>query len=110
MKIAAIAVGPISFTNYYRLNTIDSMSHPAAPNSFEKLTKFQFEKVINEDSLTHSLTLLGAFPTPDGSGRVAAIVRIEKTALDPDSANSFFSDNGLVKRVSLEESTDIVCT
>ncbi|RDB14766.1 m7GpppX diphosphatase [Hypsizygus marmoreus] len=82
------------------------MSHPAAPTSLEKLNKFSFERVLNEDPLTHSLTLLGAFPGP-AADRVQAIVRIEKTALDPDRGGSFFGDNGLVKRVTLEESTDI---
>lgn len=89
------------------------MSHPAAPTSLDKLCKFHFEKVINEDPLTHSLTLLGSFPAEDttDSDRVKAIVRIEKTALHPERASSYFApQSGLIRRVSLEESTDIVST
>ncbi|KAG5638862.1 hypothetical protein H0H81_009415 [Sphagnurus paluster] len=87
------------------------MSHPAAPINLEKLNRFRFERVINEDPLTHSLILLGSLPghsevSSDGE-HVAAIVKIERTALDPENASDFFSDKGLVKRVALEESTDI---
>lgn len=87
------------------------MAHPAAPTSLDRLNKFKFEKVINEDPLTHSLIFLGSFPAPiggDSSERVTAIVKIEKTALDPESAQHFFAHDGAVKRVALEESTDIV--
>ncbi|KAF5377947.1 hypothetical protein D9615_006755 [Tricholomella constricta] len=87
------------------------MSHPAAPTSLDKLNKFKFKRLINEDPLTHSLILLGSFPVPvDGSTEsedVMAIVRIEKTALDPAQAQHLFADDGIVKRIALEESTDI---
>lgn len=84
------------------------------PVSLDKLTKFNFEKIINEDPATHTIILLGTLPDTQGqddSGeRVRAIIRIEKTALAPDQAKSFFSgENALVTRVELEESTDIVC-
>jgi len=90
------------------------MSHPAAPTSVDKLIKFNFERVINEDPVTHSLILLGTFPVVLDQGdlgeRARAIIRIEKTALAPDQAKSFFAGgDALVKRVVLEESTDIVC-
>ncbi|KAF8228052.1 HIT-like protein [Tricholoma matsutake] len=82
------------------------------PVSLDKLTKFNFEKIINEDPATHTIILLGTLPDTQGqddSGeRVRAIIRIEKTALAPDQAKSFFSgENALVTRVELEESTDI---
>ncbi|KAG5349937.1 hypothetical protein C0989_001194 [Termitomyces sp. Mn162] len=84
------------------------MSHPAAPTNLNKLKYFQFDKVINEDPLTHSLTLLGTFPSPDEvQDRVTAIVRVEKTALDAGTAEHLFAADGLVRRVALEESTDI---
>jgi m7GpppX diphosphatase len=90
------------------------MSHPAAPTSLDKLTKFNFESVINEDPVTHSITLLGTLPDAQGQSnpgeRVRAIIRIEKTALAADQAKSLFSgENALLTRVELEESTDIVC-
>ncbi|KAG6884716.1 hypothetical protein C0992_005884 [Termitomyces sp. T32_za158] len=85
------------------------MSHPDAPTTLAKLNNFHFDKVINEDPLTHSLTLLGTFPsTDDAQERVAAIVRVEKTALDPETAGKLFAPDGLVKKVAVEESTDIV--
>jgi m7GpppX diphosphatase len=91
------------------------MSHPAAPTSLDKLISFDFERVLNEDPATHSLIVLGSFPGvqgPDSPGeRVRAIIRIEKTALHRDEARTLFAGkNALVKRVALEESTDIVCT
>jgi len=88
------------------------MSHPAAPTTLDGLKNFRFERVINEDPTTHSLILLGTLPcptqndSPEGE-RVAAIVKVEKTALDAEHAKHFFSDTGLVKRVALEGSTDI---
>ncbi|KAG6872369.1 hypothetical protein C0995_010288 [Termitomyces sp. Mi166 len=84
------------------------MSHPAAPTNLAKLQNFRFDKVINEDPLTHSLTLLGAFPGPsDAQEPVTAIVRIEKTSLAPDTAENLISADGLVRRITLEGSTDI---
>ncbi|KAF8879092.1 scavenger mRNA decapping enzyme [Gymnopilus junonius] len=84
------------------------MSHPAAPKSLEALNKFTFEKLLNEDPLTHSLILLGNFPDPDNiNDKITAVVRIEKTALHPENGSDFFGEKGLVKRVELEGSTDI---
>ncbi|KAF8636040.1 hypothetical protein AX15_000197 [Amanita polypyramis BW_CC] len=89
------------------------MSHPASPTSFEALNKFAFERVINEDPITHSLVLLGTLPGPEPnsnptSSRVQAIIRIEKTALDVSTAPLLFaSDSGLIQRAHLGESTDI---
>lgn len=90
------------------------MTHRAAPTSLDKLTKFKFERIINEDPVTHSLILLGTFPPMSGQDdpkeRVRAIVRVEKTALSPGHAESFFSgENALLTKIELEESTDIVC-
>lgn len=85
------------------------MSNPAAPKSLADLEKFTFERVLNEDPLTHSLILLGSFPRPELSdGSVKAVVRIEKTALSPDDGPRFFGANGIIKRVDMEGSTDIV--
>jgi len=88
------------------------MFHPAAPTSLEKLTKFNFERVVNEDPLTHIITILGTLPAPQSQGdageRVRAIIRIERTAIAPDQAESLFSgENASLTRVALEESTDI---
>ncbi|KDR82510.1 hypothetical protein GALMADRAFT_826736 [Galerina marginata CBS 339.88] len=84
------------------------MSHPASPNSFEALNKFAFEELLNEDSFTHSLILLGTFPDANNANeKIKAIVRIEKTALNPDDAPRFFGDNGLIRRADFEGSSDI---
>ncbi|KAG6876798.1 hypothetical protein C0993_000385 [Termitomyces sp. T159_Od127] len=83
------------------------MFHPAAPTTLNKLRNFQFDQVINEDPLTHSLTLLGTFPGTDVQNRVTAIVRVEKTALDPETAGRLFTADGLLKKVAFEESSDI---
>lgn len=86
------------------------MSNPAAPKSLSDLEKFTFERVLNEDPLTHSLALLGTFnPNPNlPDDAVKAIIRIEKTALSPNDGSRFFGANGIVKRVEIEGSTDIV--
>ena len=94
------------------------MSHPAAPTTFEALRRFAFERVINEDPITHSLTLLGTLPAlnPDDihtPSPVQAIIRIEKAALDVSTAPLLFASDsnksGLIQRARLEQSTDIVC-
>jgi m7GpppX diphosphatase len=87
------------------------MSHPAAPASLEDLSKYSFERLLNEDPITHSLILLGSLPDPElQGGRVNAIIKIEKTALNPEQAQDFFAHDGLVKKVAVEGSTDIVCS
>ncbi|KAF9054889.1 scavenger mRNA decapping enzyme [Panaeolus papilionaceus] len=83
------------------------MSHPASPQNLAQLNGFKFEKLINEDPATHSLTLLGSFPDLQGQDQVTAIVRIEKTTLNASDAHRFFGENGLIKKAVLEESTDI---
>ncbi|KAF8074074.1 scavenger mRNA decapping enzyme [Lyophyllum atratum] len=88
------------------------MSHPASPTNLDRLKTFRFDRIINEDPMTHTLTLLGSLPIPthDDSLKsecVTAIIRVEKTALYPECAESLFADDGLVQRVVLEESTDI---
>jgi len=84
------------------------MTHPAPPTSLSALNQFAFDRVLNEDPLTHSLIILGKLPSTDGNNLVRAIVRIEKTALNPGDSSIFFGDNGIIKKVQLEESTDIV--
>ncbi|KAK2459681.1 hypothetical protein APHAL10511_008326 [Amanita phalloides] len=78
----------------------------------ETLSKFILKQVINEDPITHSLNLLGTLPSPESDQlRVQAIVRIEKTALDIDTAPFLFASGtgspGLIQRIHLGESTDI---
>lgn len=84
------------------------MSRPVAPQSLEDLNKFQFDRILNEDPLNHSLALLGSFPSQSGQQRVQAIVRLERTALSAANASHFFNINGQFRKVQLEESTDIV--
>jgi len=86
------------------------MAHPASPKSIADLRAFLFKRVLNEDPLTHSVTLLGSFPgnDDDSANRVQAIIRIEKTALDLDDAKNFFEPTGLLDKVQFEEGTDIV--
>ena len=81
------------------------MSHPSAPKDLADLRRFRFERVLNEDPLTHSIALLG---TLSKDPKVQAIIRIEKTALDASDAPRLFADDGLIQKVQLEESTDIV--
>lgn len=83
------------------------MAHPSSPQNLEDLRRFQFERVLNEDPLTHSIALLGSL-AKDGQDRVQAIIRLEKTALEANNAARYFAKDGVVQRVELEESTDIV--
>ncbi|KAF8994468.1 HIT-like domain-containing protein [Cyathus striatus] len=83
------------------------MSHPSAPKSFSALNTFKFERILNDDPLSHSLIILGTFATSEGNERVQAVVRIEKTALHPSEAPQFFGENGLIKKVEFGNSTDI---
>ncbi|KAI0718344.1 scavenger mRNA decapping enzyme [Cerioporus squamosus] len=57
-----------------------------ADYSLEHLKQFQFVRVLNEDPVTHALTLLGTLPLKDSSESSHAILRIEKTALSVDAA------------------------
>jgi len=98
-----------------------------APNDAlpASLNKFKFERILSEDPITHSVALLGSFPwipisaiepntsTPAG---VRVIIRVEKTALSPESVEKLFWESdvdgevgkgGLVRRVEIVESTDI---
>lgn len=84
------------------------MSHPAAPKSLSDLEQFKFQRIINEDPLTHSIILLGTLPAPDDSEETLAIVRIEKTALSAGDASRFLGPDSLLKKADLEGSTDIV--
>ena len=77
--------------------------------SLEALARFTLERILNDDPITHALTLLGSTPVPNDEGRVNAIIRIEKTALHPEHAPQFFGPGGLIKKIELEESTDIAC-
>jgi len=83
------------------------MSHPAAPKTLEALRDFKFERILNEDTLTHSIIFLGSLPAPEGDGQVQAIIRIEKTVLDSAQIPSIFHSLGGIERVELEQSTDI---
>src|SRR5258708_16082330 len=85
------------------------------PPSLEVLEKFTLERILDDDPITHALTILGNIPATtsnnneDSEGRLQAIIRIEKTALNLNDAPRFFGPRGLIKRAELEESTDIVC-
>ena len=82
------------------------MSHITAPISLETLKKFTFDRTLNEDPMTHTLTILGTLPIHEEI--VQAIIRIERTAIQSDRAPRLFGEDGLIKRVKLEENTDIV--
>lgn len=84
------------------------MSHPTAPKTLEALRKFKFERILNEDTLAHSITFLGLLPEPESDGEVQSIIRIEKTALDTAQAPSIFHSLGGIERAQMEQSTDIV--
>ncbi|KJA16936.1 hypothetical protein HYPSUDRAFT_46852 [Hypholoma sublateritium FD-334 SS-4] len=75
------------------------------------LKKFSFQRVLDEDPLTHTLILLGTLPsssdTLDSANSVEAIVRVERTTLSAKDAPLFFGNNGLIKKTALEGSTDI---
>jgi len=93
--------------NYSYLYPI--MSNPVAPTTLSRLNEFSFNKVLHEDPFTHSIVLHGTFPSlTEPTDKIQAIVRIEKTALDSENPGRFFSENGYVQRIELEESTDIV--
>ncbi|KAH9855669.1 scavenger mRNA decapping enzyme [Lenzites betulinus] len=72
---------------------------------FAVLKQFRYERVLNEDSITHALTLLGTLPVGNSSDHAQAIVRIEKTALTADQAEQLLP--ALLKDTKLIEGTDI---
>lgn len=84
------------------------MSHPAAPKDLKSLHRFKFERILNEDTLTHTVIFLGYLPEPEEDEDVQAIVRIEKTAIDPVQVPSIFQSLSGIDKVELEQSTDIV--
>ncbi|KAI8986786.1 scavenger mRNA decapping enzyme [Trametes punicea] len=69
------------------------------------LQQFNFDRVLNEDPITHALTILGSLPVRGTSERAQAIVRIEKTPLTSDHAEQLLTAQ--LKDVKLIESTDI---
>ncbi|KAI0674140.1 scavenger mRNA decapping enzyme [Trametes maxima] len=69
------------------------------------LKQFRFDRVLNEDPVTHALTLLGSLPVDGTSEHAQAIVRIEKTALTADHAAELLP--GLLEDSKLIEGTDI---
>ncbi|GBE87666.1 scavenger mRNA decapping enzyme [Sparassis latifolia] len=77
------------------------------PTDLTSLRYFRHERILNEDPLTHALTLLGTFPqNGEGTGeRAPAIVRIEKTPLRAELASELLSD--VLSSARLIESTDI---
>ncbi|KAI0077616.1 scavenger mRNA decapping enzyme [Panus rudis PR-1116 ss-1] len=66
------------------------------------LKDFVFERVLNEDPVSHSLTLLGTLPR--SGSREQAIIRVEKTAITEDAIPTLLSD---LSDVQLIENTDI---
>lgn len=103
------------------------MSDPFKPTSLAALREFSFERVLNEgnlqkyslkhldlntingpDPLSHSLTLLGNFPSTQGSAtRAHGIIKIEKLALASNAVCARLARD-LLARTQLVESTDIV--
>ncbi|OBZ77298.1 m7GpppX diphosphatase [Grifola frondosa] len=75
-------------------------------SNLDTLRRFRFERVLNEDPISHTITLLGSFPDSSVPEKYsAAIVRIEKTAFSVDSAQELFST--WLQNAKLIESTDI---
>ncbi|KAI0341516.1 scavenger mRNA decapping enzyme [Trametopsis cervina] len=70
----------------------------------EKLKAFRFERLLNEDPVLHSLTLLGTIPNNE-STNLPAIVRVEKTPLPASSATTVIEEQ--LDNVQPIESTDI---
>ncbi|KAI0088391.1 scavenger mRNA decapping enzyme [Irpex rosettiformis] len=72
----------------------------------ELLRHFQFERILNEDPLAHSLTLLGSVTDSDDlNNSLPAIIRIEKTALPISVAPTVIAER--LQEVKPIESTDI---
>ncbi|KAI0827016.1 scavenger mRNA decapping enzyme [Trametes gibbosa] len=72
---------------------------------FAVLKEFHFERVLNEDPITHALTLLGTLPVRGSSEHAQAIIRVEKTAFTADHAEQLFP--AMLKDTKLIEGTDI---
>ncbi|KAF8509066.1 scavenger mRNA decapping enzyme [Hysterangium stoloniferum] len=72
----------------------------------ELLRKFQFERVLDDDPLVHSLYILGKLPDVANANSYApAIISLHKTHLPLDSANTVFQE--LLERVRPIEANDI---
>ncbi|KAK7683088.1 hypothetical protein QCA50_013761 [Cerrena zonata] len=71
----------------------------------ETIKQFTLERVLNEDPVTHRLTLLGYLPLiPDSDKKEPAIIHVEKTALSKDFASDLLST---LSEVKLIDHTDI---
>lgn len=68
------------------------------------LTSFELKDIINEDPVTHSITLLGTLPTGASNERDVAIVNLQKTAFDPKEVAQLAS---LLSTAALVECNDI---
>jgi len=66
------------------------------------LKQFKFERILNEDPITHSLALLGKFT--EGEESSPAVVRIERSTLSAQSSDDFWKG---VERINIVESNDI---
>ncbi|KAI0795654.1 scavenger mRNA decapping enzyme [Abortiporus biennis] len=74
-------------------------------SDLDYLKQFKFDRVLNDDPITHSLALLGTFPDPkDSSQALPAVVRLERSSLSADLSSSLW-DN--VSTTKLVQSTDI---
>ncbi|EJD05719.1 scavenger mRNA decapping enzyme [Fomitiporia mediterranea MF3/22] len=73
-------------------------------NDLEKLRKFEFERILNEDPVTHSVSLLGTLSSNSEGTRSLAILRIERMPLSGDFSK-ILQDR--IEDVKLIESTDI---
>lgn len=76
-------------------------------NDVSSLRQFSLDRVLSEDTVTHTLTLLGSFPSQVSSSetRLPAIVRIEKTALPSQWPDVLVSS--LVRDVQVMENNNI---
>ncbi|KAH9939179.1 scavenger mRNA decapping enzyme [Amylocystis lapponica] len=77
-----------------------------AIKDYNSLRQFKFERILHEDPMMHTVSLLGTFPqSGDYEPRLPAIVRIEKTAIKTDSLVDLFS--GALSDAEVIERNDI---
>ncbi|TFK74205.1 scavenger mRNA decapping enzyme [Pluteus cervinus] len=81
------------------------MASTVLPTTLDVLSQFKVERIISEDPLN----ILGTFPDPTGDSRsgIPAIVRMARTAIDTKDVQPLFGDDGLIKKIQVEENNDI---
>jgi len=68
------------------------------------LKAFKFERILNQDPVSHAVSFLGTLPNAEGAHE-PAIIRMEKTPLPESSAKEFAQ---IVHDVENIEHNDIV--